>query len=935
MDRINGADFVDLGGGKRGFRDEDLPTGTPGTVVTADFLNSTQEELIGIIEASGLVPSAADRAQLAKAIQSGRLNYVVGGGTANAITGTLTPAPAAYTIGMPITLKVALANTGPATINLNGLGVKNIVASDGSPLVANDLGGFVSLVYNGTAFVLDTLIAATETTRGVVQLATAAETVAGASLSKPASVARMAAAVQAGSWSVANAVGSVNAYTANLVPAPAAYTWGMIISLWFGTANTGASTLNLNGLGPVPIINGDGSAVLATDLSGNVTLICAGAAFLVLSTRPAKETGRGVVQLADAATTKAGTDLNKPAAVARMATAVQAGSWNFAIAGGTANALTASLTPAPAALTAGMQVNLQLTAANTGAVTLNVNGIGAVAVTNADGTQVQNGQLTGGIYTFTYTGTAWAISNFRNASETWPGISELASASETTAGTDMTRPASVGRMATGVQSGRWNFAVAGGTANALTASLTPAPTAYNSGMVVNLNVTTPNTGPATLNVNGLGPISIINNDGTPLVANDLAGVVSLIHANGVFVVSNILTATEANRGVVELASAAETTAGSDLTRPASVGRMAPAVQAGSWSYAVAGGTANALTAILSPAPSALTVGMQIELMISATNSGAATLNTNGLGAVAIQTRTGAALKIGDMPAGAIIPLIYNGTAWRLACIAYSEVPIISSTNVTLYVRTDGNDSNDGSANTAAKAFATVAGAIAFGASRYLVVGGATLIIQLGLAGTYAAPPTITVPQLTIQGDIANQGSYIISGAGPGAGSTGVIAVASGCSLLFRGLTQNNTSSINHNFAVAGTGSIYIEYTTILTAVLTTFALAFAGGSGSITLGTGNIWQASAGYMLLADGGSISIALSQTLASTPNFTVATLVAIDGGKILRGSTSVAFLGTGAFGTRYSATLNGVINMLFGGASFIPGNAAGTTATGGQYQ
>lgn len=38
--------------------------------------------------------------------------------------------------------------------------------------------------------------------------------------------------------------------------------------------------------------------------------------------------------------------------------------------------------------------------------------------------------------------------------------------------------------------------------------------------------------------------------------------------------------------------------------------------------------------------------------------------------------------------------------------------------------------------------------------------------------------------------------------------------------------------------------------------------------------------------------------------------------------------------ATGKRYNAVLNGVINTFGGGATFIPGDVAGTTATGGQY-
>lgn len=45
-------------------------------------------------------------------------------------------------------------------------------------------------------------------------------------------------------------------------------------------------------------------------------------------------------------------------------------------------------------------------------------------------------------------------------------------------------------------------------------------------------------------------------------------------------------------------------------------------------------------------------------------------------------------------------------------------------------------------------------------------------------------------------------------------------------------------------------------------------------------------------------------------------------------------VIFAGSGATGNRYEATLNGVIDTTGGGANYFPGNASGTTATGGQY-
>ena len=54
---------------------------------------------------------------------------------------------------------------------------------------------------------------------------------------------------------------------------------------------------------------------------------------------------------------------------------------------------------------------------------------------------------------------------------------------------------------------------------------------------------------------------------------------------------------------------------------------------------------------------------------------------------------------------------------------------------------------------------------------------------------------------------------------------------------------------------------------------------------------------------------------------------------GGASIRAVGNV-FSGAGATGKRYDATLNGVINTNGGGAAYLPGSIAGTTATGGQY-
>lgn len=81
-----------------------------------------------------------------------------------------------------------------------------------------------------------------------------------------------------------------------------------------------------------------------------------------------------------------------------------------------------------------------------------------------------------------------------------------------------------------------------------------------------------------------------------------------------------------------------------------------------------GGTANALTASLTPAISgnyALVVGTPIRGIVSSTNTGAATVNLSGVGAVALTWPDGSALAGGDLVVGSQIEIRYDGTAFRL------------------------------------------------------------------------------------------------------------------------------------------------------------------------------------------------------------------------------------------------------------------------------
>ncbi|MDP2258483.1 MAG: pyocin knob domain-containing protein [Caulobacter sp.] len=115
-----------------------------------------------------------------------------------------------------------------------------------------------------------------------------------------------------------------------------------------------------------------------------------------------------------------------------------------------------------------------------------------------------------------------------------------------------------------------------------------------------------------------------------------------------------------------LASLAEAKAGTVADKSVTPAGMAGTLQSNGMLYgADSDAGANTVVVTLAPAPAALDEGMAVDVKIQATNTGPATLNLNGLGAVSIK-RAGAALRAGDLVDGQISRFIYDGSFWQLA-----------------------------------------------------------------------------------------------------------------------------------------------------------------------------------------------------------------------------------------------------------------------------
>jgi hypothetical protein len=217
-----------------GITDPDAPyiNGDPsqakmGSIPPAEAFEHPMRELVHIITDSSLVPDPADLEQVAKGIRSQRMNYVEDTGSVNTLSVALNPPIAAYTIGLPLHVKVLNTNTGPSTIDA-GPGRVSIRKPTGAEMAAGDLpaAGLIHLIYDGTFFQMVNFGGAGGGA-GSVFLTNVPYTV--------------------------DTSPTANTVIANFSPALTGYSAGQIFMVKIKNTNNSFSNINVNGLGLKPI----------------------------------------------------------------------------------------------------------------------------------------------------------------------------------------------------------------------------------------------------------------------------------------------------------------------------------------------------------------------------------------------------------------------------------------------------------------------------------------------------------------------------------------------------------------------------------------------------------------------------------------------------------------------------------------------------------
>lgn len=273
-------------------------------------------------------------------------------------------------------------------------------------------------------------------------------------------------------------------------------------------------------------------------------------------------------------------------------------------------------------------------------------------------------------------------------------------------------------------------------------------------------------------------------------------------------------------------------------------------------------------------------------------------------------------------------LIYDGAAWSQISGGRDKL----TADRDYYVRTDGNDANDGLSDSAAGAFATIQKAVDVVSALDLSIYTAT--IHVG-AGTYDEAITINAPLIggagaVIVGDTGTPSNVVLDAAAPGPTFNAAIEVLvdgwtisglrfqSTSGYYYYGVHANACGVTIDNCEFGPGFSGYDVRGDLGASISLTGSIVYTSGSHACALGASqgtNIVKASADTI--------------TCSGTPSFSNAFAFAYLISSIRLTGSNVTGAATGK---KYNVTYNSVL-IYQGGASNLPGDVAGVTGSGGQ--
>jgi len=315
-------------------------------------------------------------------------------------------------------------------------------------------------------------------------------------------------------------------------------------------------------------------------------------------------------------------------------------------------------------------------------------------------------------------------------------------------------------------------------------------------------------------------------------------------------------------------------------------------------------------------------GLPQAFIDSATNGGSAYAYAVGARVLYTDANSRTAIYENAVAANTSVPVFGGGNGW-------AQIRTKLTANATIYASDTGSDSTGNGAS--GTPFATMQKAIGF-AQTVLDTNGYILTLKWNAASAANTESIIIGGQQIGVSDPANLVLDFNSKSSTPAGAGDNITCRYGAMCSVQNVTLTNTHGGSALTATANGQIVVGSGVTFGSCTGGNHMVAQVHGRIGI-LGNYTISGGAAAHFNANDNGVVLLAngSTTTLSGTPAFATAFVFCNSSGFV--GGTSVTYSGS-ATGVRYSCSLNGVIFTNSGGASYFPGNAAGTTGTGGQY-
>ena len=314
-------------------------------------------------------------------------------------------------------------------------------------------------------------------------------------------------------------------------------------------------------------------------------------------------------------------------------------------------------------------------------------------------------------------------------------------------------------------------------------------------------------------------------------------------------------------------------------------------------YCQAAGT-NTITCAGIPVPGSYTAGMEVTILIAVTNTGATTVNINSLGAKAVQS-AGSALSGGELVAGNLYNLFYDGTQFNLASSLGGVTSFNTRTGAVTLANADVTTAVGQDLNTSGTPHWASATAVIFNCSATTTApcitqaSGTWQVLGSGTAGFQAV--NITNGFTTGATGISTPGPFGMTAAG--VLTAGTIAGTTGTFSSTMSITGASTHTGNSTFGgtVGITGAATLSSTLAVTGNFTVNGAYGLTSAGALTIAScsgcpgspagtntqvqftnGSIFQASSAFtfnsgtnVLSVTGGVASLVFNCTATSTTN------------------------------------------------------------------